>query len=119
MSSSVLDRIFKNQFNFNNSIVINGANCFVYLAFFKFKKSTYELITYAKDAADALGLELKGLSIGPVSADDLNSLGAYGIENVVSANNDALSNFSSVNYAAVLNKAVSDAGASVVIDIAF
>ena len=53
----------------------------------KFRKSTFEAVSYASETAKLLGAELVALSIGKVSNDELNKLGNYGAAKVISAPN--------------------------------
>ncbi|MBW6491143.1 MAG: electron transfer flavoprotein subunit alpha/FixB family protein [Lentimicrobium sp.] len=48
----------------------------------KFKKSTYELVSYGSRLAELLGVGLNILSIGNVADDELKSLGKYGASHV-------------------------------------
>jgi len=49
----------------------------------KFKKLSFELVSYAKAVAGLTGGEVTALSIGNVSADELSQLGAYGASAVL------------------------------------
>jgi len=50
----------------------------------KFKKLSYELVSYAKAVAGMTGGNVTALSIGNVDQDELSSLGAYGASSVLS-----------------------------------
>ena len=50
----------------------------------KFKKLSYELVSYAKAVAGMTGGTVTALSIGNVDQDELSSLGAYGASSVLS-----------------------------------
>lgn len=55
----------------------------------KFKKSSFELVSYAKAMADSIGSKTIAISIGSVAQDELNKLGIYGADKVVSVTNEA------------------------------
>lgn len=80
-----------------------------------FKKSTYELITYARDLAEKLGQELVGVSIGEVADDTLAGLGKYGLPKVYSITNDELKQFRAQPYTDALNVAIEKSGASTIV----
>ncbi len=46
----------------------------------KFKKSTFEVVSYAKAIALQLNTNLVALAIGSLAADQLSSLGTYGVQ---------------------------------------
>jgi electron transfer flavoprotein alpha subunit len=48
----------------------------------KFKKSTFEAVSYAKAIAGQNNTNLIAISIGDVAKDDLAALGKYGAEKV-------------------------------------
>lgn len=50
----------------------------------KFKKLSYELVSYASKIAEMTGKTVTALSIGNVSGDELNKLGNYGASSVLS-----------------------------------
>ena len=52
----------------------------------KFKKSTFEAVSYARAIADQNNTNLTAISIGDVSSDELASLGKYGTEKVLNVN---------------------------------
>ncbi len=56
----------------------------------KFKKSTFEVVSYAKAVADLLNTDLIALSIGKVESNDLSSLGKYGASKVLHVASDKL-----------------------------
>ncbi len=65
----------------------------------KFKKSTYETVSYAKETATLLGTKVIAVSIGSVPDADMIALGDHGAETVYSVN---LDKFSPEAYATVL-----------------
>ncbi len=54
----------------------------------KFKKLSFELVSYAKALADKLNLPVTALSIGHVAEDELKQLGNYGAAKILSVDDD-------------------------------
>lgn len=81
----------------------------------KFKKSTYEVISYAKEIANLMNSKLTAISIGDVNDSVLADLGKYGAEKVLSVTNDKLKTFVNKAYASVIAEAANKEGASVVV----
>lgn len=81
----------------------------------KFKKSTYELVSYAKDLASGLNTETIILSIGEVEESELNKVALYGADKVISVDDSRLNVLSSRIYAEVISQVVKKEGASHVI----
>lgn len=79
----------------------------------KFKKSTYELVSYGKRIAAGLGGELSIISIGNVDETELKKLGAYGAGKVLSANTDMA--LDDKAYAALIAEVANKSNASVVV----
>jgi electron transfer flavoprotein alpha subunit len=50
----------------------------------KFRKSTFETVSYASETAKLLGTDVVAVSLGKVSEEELNKLGNYGATKVVS-----------------------------------
>ena len=67
----------------------------------KFKKSTFEAVSYARAIADQTNTSLTAISIGEVSADQLASLGKYGADKVLNVSGEKLKNF--IKYKLHLN----------------
>lgn len=78
----------------------------------KFKKTTYEAISYAKGIADKIGTSLTALAINVGVVDDL---GRYGAEKVLVVSDENLENFSAAAYADVIGQAAKKEGAEVVV----
>jgi len=51
----------------------------------KFRKSTFEAVSYASETAKLLGTDVVALSFGEVTDDELSKLGNYGANKVLSA----------------------------------
>lgn len=81
----------------------------------KFKKSTFETVSYARAIADQNNTTLTAISIGDVDAAELASLGKYGAEKVLNVSNGKLKNFVNQAYAAVIAEAAKKAGADIVV----
>lgn len=81
----------------------------------KFKKSTFEVVSYAAAVAEQLKTELVAISIGDLSQDDLSSLGKYGASKVLNVSNDKLKAFVNQAYASVISEAAKKESSSVII----
>ncbi|MDF3079427.1 MAG: electron transfer flavoprotein subunit alpha/FixB family protein [Sphingobacteriaceae bacterium] len=81
----------------------------------KFKKSTFEVVSYAKSVADKLNTGLTAISIGTVAQDELSSLGKYGAAKVLSVSAEKLKSFVNQAYASVIAEAAKKEGANVVV----
>lgn len=68
----------------------------------KFKKLTFELVSYAAGIAKMLNTKVTAVSIGKVAEDELKKAGNYGADRIISIQNDQLSVLDSQAYAAVL-----------------
>lgn len=79
----------------------------------KFKKSTYELVSYGKRLANGQGGSLTLLSIGKVAEDELKNLGAYGASTILSAETDVP--LDDRAYASLIASAAQSKGASLVV----
>ena len=77
----------------------------------KFKKLSYELISYGVALAEKLGTSAAALSIGDVSDDELKSLGNYGITKVISLKNEKLKVLDNKNYTLALAQVAEKLGA--------
>lgn len=78
----------------------------------KFKKTAFEIASYAKKIADALGTTVTAVSI---NATDNAALANYGVSKVLKVNNAQLTNFSAKAYADVVKQAAEKEGAKVVV----
>ena len=78
----------------------------------KFKKSAFEVVSYAKNVADQLSTNLVAVTI---NADDSEALFTYGAEKVLSVTNEALQTFNAKQYASVIQQAAASTEASVVV----
>ncbi len=81
----------------------------------KFKKSTYEVVSYGYAIAEKTGGSLTVLSIGDVNADELAKLSKYGASKVLNVTNEKLKSFVNMAYAAVIAEASKSEDSKVVI----
>lgn len=78
----------------------------------KFKKSTFEVVSYGKKVADQLGTNVIALTI---NADDASELQNYGAASILTVNSDQLSTFNAKAYASAIQQAAEANGADVVV----
>ncbi|MCC6690938.1 MAG: electron transfer flavoprotein subunit alpha/FixB family protein [Bacteroidia bacterium] len=81
----------------------------------KFKKSTFEAVSYANEIAKKLSTTVSAVSIGNLSDDELKILGKYGAAKVLSIKNDKLTTLSSQAYAAAIAEAAKKEAATVIV----
>jgi electron transfer flavoprotein alpha subunit len=81
----------------------------------KFKKSTFEIVSYAHAVAKQLNTSVTALSIGDVSDDDLKKLALYGASKILFSNDDRLKAFNVQPYASVIAQAAKAEGSKVIV----
>jgi len=81
----------------------------------KFKKSSFELISYAVKLAEQLNTIAIGLSIGFVDKNELEKLGNYGVKRILSLVNDNLKVLDNRSYAAAISTLAVKEGANVIV----
>jgi electron transfer flavoprotein alpha subunit len=81
----------------------------------KFKKLSYELVSYASEVAKMISTSVTVISIGIVDESELKKLGSYGAQKILTVENDLLANLDSQAYAAVLAEIARKDNASVII----
>ncbi len=81
----------------------------------KFKKSTFEVVSYATEIASKMGVGLTALSIGEVDQTHLAELGRFGAKKVLTVNSDQLKTFVNQAYASIISDAAKNTNASVVV----
>lgn len=81
----------------------------------KFKKSTFEVVSYASAIAEKTGGTVTAVSIGDVSADELSQLAKYGATKVLNVTLDKLKTFINQAYASVIAEAAKSENSKVVI----
>lgn len=78
----------------------------------KFKKTAYEVVSYARGIADMMNTTVTALTI---NADETASLGTYGADKVVHIKNDKLAKFTANAYASALTQAAQKEGSKVIV----
>ena len=81
----------------------------------KFKKLSFELVSYASTIAKELGKEVTVLSIGEVAEDELKKLSSYGASKIFNIQSEAYKNFSSDIYAKAIAEVAQKENAEVLI----
>jgi len=81
----------------------------------KFKKSTFEAVSYAKAIADECNTDLIAISIGNVEQTELMLPGNYGAAKILNVSNEKLKNFTNQAYASVIAEAVKKENAEIVV----
>ena len=81
----------------------------------KFKKSTYEAISYGAELAKQAGGAVTAVVIGNVSDDDMKSLGKYGAQKVLSVKNDKLNVLNPSAYASAIAQAAQKESAKIIV----
>ena len=81
----------------------------------KFKKSTFEAVSYGAEVAKLLGTTVTAVSIGNVSDEDLKSLGKYGAAKVLSVKNDKLNSLIPQAFASIIAEAATKENSKAVI----
>ena len=81
----------------------------------KFKKLTFELVSYASAVAKMTGTSVTALSIGKVDESELKNLGNYGAQKILFADVDHLSVFDSQTHAAIISEAAIKEGAKIIV----
>jgi electron transfer flavoprotein alpha subunit len=81
----------------------------------KFKKLTFELVSYAAGIAKMLNTGTTAVSIGKVDENELRKLGNYGAVKIINVANDQLNTLDNQAYAAVLAEAASKENANVIV----
>lgn len=77
-----------------------------------FKKTAFEVASYAKAVADQLGTTVTAVA---VNANDASALGTYGVSKVLHVKNNSLDNFNAKSFANVIKQAAEKEGAKVVV----
>ena len=77
-----------------------------------FKKTAYEVASYAKGIADMMGTSVTAVT---VNANDTASLGNYGVDKVLNISNDKLTGFNASAFAKAISQAAQSEDAKVVV----
>lgn len=81
----------------------------------KFKKLSFELVSYASKVAEMLGGQVIALSIGKVDQSELGKLAIYGAEKIISIEHDLFDAFDDQAYTSIIAEVVQKIGARVLI----
>ena len=81
----------------------------------KFKKLSYELVSYAAGVAKMTGTSVTAVSIGRVDESELRTLGDYGASKIISVSNDNLVNLDSQAYASAIAEVAVKEGSKVIV----
>ncbi|MBK9391795.1 MAG: electron transfer flavoprotein subunit alpha/FixB family protein [Bacteroidetes bacterium] len=81
----------------------------------KFKKLSYELVSYAAGVAKMNGTSVTAVSVGRVEEAELKQLGNYGASKIISVTNENLSQLDSQAYAGVIAEVAAKEGSKVII----
>jgi electron transfer flavoprotein alpha subunit len=81
----------------------------------KFKKLTFELVSYAYEVAKMMGTSLSALSIGRVEESELKKIGSYGASKILIIENNLLNILDSQAYASIIADVVIKENAKVIV----
>ena len=81
----------------------------------KFKKLSYELVSYASKLAEMADTQTVALSIGDVEEDELKQLADYGAEKIVSVNQENLKQLDNQAYTSVIEQAANNEDADMIV----
>ena len=81
----------------------------------RFKKLTFELITYASKVAELTGDQVVALSIGKVAKDELSRLGTYGAKKVIKVEDNRLKDLDDRAYTQVIASIAAKERAGIII----
>ncbi len=81
----------------------------------KFKKSTYELLSYASEIAKMANTEVSALTIGEVAEDELKTLGTYGASKVLVLKDEKLKDFIAKSYSSAISQIAKKEDAKIVL----
>ena len=81
----------------------------------KFKKSSFELVSYSNKLAEMLGSEAIALSIGSVEPAELEKLSVFGASKVISIDNDQVKSFDDQFFTAIVADVATKTGSKVIV----
>ena len=81
----------------------------------KFKKLSFELVSYASGIAKMVGTTVTALSIGSVEKDELKKLGNYGANKIVEVKDDKLNHLINSAYSSIIGQVAEKEGSLVII----
>jgi electron transfer flavoprotein alpha subunit len=81
----------------------------------KFKKLSFELVSYAAGVAKMLSSNVVAVSIGKVDENELRKLGNYGADKIISVNNDQLITLDNQTYTGIISEISQKENAKVIV----
>jgi electron transfer flavoprotein alpha subunit len=81
----------------------------------KFKKSSFELVSFSSKVAELLGTSVVAVSLGNVSDDELNKLGNYGASKIIKVENENLKHLDNQVYSDILAQIAGAEDAEVIV----
>lgn len=81
----------------------------------KFKKLSFELVSYAAGVAKMAGTTVTAVSVGKVDDTELKKLGNHGAGKIISINNDKLAVLDNQVYASIISEVAKNENASVIV----
>ena len=81
----------------------------------KFKKLSFELVSYAAGVAKMISTNVTAVSIGKVDDTELKKLGNYGATRIISVNNDKLAILDNQAYTSVISEVAQEENSTVII----
>lgn len=81
----------------------------------KFKKLSFELVSYAARVAEMFGTTVTAVSIGTVDDSELNLLGKYGASKVIRVENEKLNALDNQAYTKVIAQVAASEGSKVIV----
>jgi electron transfer flavoprotein alpha subunit len=81
----------------------------------KFKKLTFELVSYASGIGEMLNTIVTAVSIGNVDKDELKRLGNFGAQKIISITGEHLSTLDNQTYTNIITEVARKEGASIII----
>ena len=81
----------------------------------QFKKSTFELVSYANKLAEMTDTQTVALSIGEVDEDNLRQLADYGADKIVSVNKESLKYLDNQAYTSVIQQVADKESADILV----
>jgi electron transfer flavoprotein alpha subunit len=81
----------------------------------KFKKLSFELVSYASKLAKMLNTTATVISIGSVENAELDKLGKYGAKKIINANNDNLKTLDNQAFTSIIAEIAQKEGATVIV----
>lgn len=81
----------------------------------KFKKSTFELISFSNEIAKKLNTSTVGISIGNVENSELEKLGKYGVSKILSVNDSRIKGLDNKVFSSIISQAAQKENSKVVV----